>query len=439
MGLNYELPPFDVFMREYIGEEKDPEQKYRQVMLSKKRYITNKGGRGSKKSCDTALKIIYFMMYYYFMYKVKPHVLVIRRYYNTHRNSTRAQLIWAIEKLGARELWNIPKGENTLTFKYSGQQILFRGMDDPQSITSITVSDGNLCWVWIEEAFQIVNEEDFNKIDMSIRGKLPPELFHQFILTFNPWSDRHWLKARFFDAPDENTLAITTNYMMNEFLSESDIRLYEIMKERYPRRYRIEGLGEWGIAEGLIFENWHEEDFDIDEIVRKYDGKKNERGLPALVHCVGMDFGFVDETAVVASYVDTKDYKIYVYYEYFKSRVTNREIATQLINDGYSKSLIYGDSADARSIQELRILGLAGLKPVPKGAGSVLNGIKKLQGFEIIISPRCPHTIESISNYAWEKDKLDNEIEKPSHEFSHLMDAMRYSVVDVGVKFGIQV
>lgn len=121
---------------------------YDDFLYSKKRYLVCKGSRGSKKSCTTALKLIYFMMKYS---KSQPNALVIRKYYNTHRNSTRAQLCWAIDKLGVRSLWKIPKGENTLTYLPTGQQILFRGMDDPQSITSITVPSGCLCWVWIKK------------------------------------------------------------------------------------------------------------------------------------------------------------------------------------------------------------------------------------------------------------------------------------------------
>lgn len=409
---------------------------YDDFLYSKKRYLVCKGSRGSKKSCTTALKIIYFMMKYS---RYKPNTLVIRKYYNTHRNSTRAQLIWAIDKLGVRDLWRIPKGENTLTFIPTGQQILFRGMDDPQSITSITVPDGYLCWVWCEESFQITKEEDFNKLDMSIRGKLPPELFHQFILTFNPWSDRHWLKARFFDNPDENTLAITTNYMMNEFLSESDIRLYEIMKERYPRRYRIEGLGEWGIAEGLIFENWREEDFNIDELIEKNRGKRTERGQTAFFQCCGMDFGYTDPTAFIALYADIKDYKLYVYYEMYGTMMENRKIAAKLIQDGFGDCVIRADSEDPRTIRELSLLGLHGIRGAKKGTGSVLGGIQKLCDYEIIVSPRCQHTIESLCNYAWRKDRTTDQIlPEPEHEFSHLMDALRYGCEDLS-KFGIQV
>lgn len=421
---------YDIDIQEAVGLN------YDDFLYSKKRYLVCKGSRGSKKSCTTALKIIYFMMKYS---RFKPNTLVIRKYYNTHRNSTRAQLIWAIDKLGVRDLWNIPKGELTLTFRLTGQQILFRGMDDPQSITSITVPDGFLCWTWIEEAFQITKEEDFNKLDMSIRGKLPPELFHQFILTFNPWSDRHWLKARFFDAPDENTLAITTNYMMNEFLSESDIRLYEIMKERYPRRYRIEGLGEWGIAEGLIFENWHEEDFDIDELIEKNRNKRTARGQTAFFQCCGLDFGYTDPTAFVALYADIKDYKLYVYYEMYGTMMENRKIAAKLIQDGFGDCVIRADSEDPRTIRELSLLGLHGIRGAKKGTGSVLGGIQKLCDYEIIVSPRCQHTIESLCNYAWRKDRTTDQIlPEPEHEFSHLMDAMRYSTEDIS-KFGIQV
>ena len=191
-------------------------------------------------------------MKYYHEYDVKPCVLVVRRYFNTHRDSTRAQLIWAIKKLGVEHLWNIPKGEHTLTYKPSGQKILFRGLDDPQSITSITVEDGCLCWVWWEEAFQIVNEDDFNKVDLSIRGEMPEPLFKQHTLTMNPWSEKCWIKKRFFDTEADNVLAITRNYDCNEFLGEDDLAVFEDMKVNNPRRYQIEGLGNWGIAEGLM-------------------------------------------------------------------------------------------------------------------------------------------------------------------------------------------
>lgn len=411
---------------------------YNRFWNCEKRYLVVKGSRGSKKSCTTALKFIYFMMYFYHHYGLKPNLLVIRRYFNTHKDSTRAQLIWAINKLEVTHLWKIPKGELTLTYIPSDQQILFRGLDDAQSITSITVAVGYLCWVWFEEAFQIT-EDDFNKVDMSIRGQLPEHLYKQFILTFNPWSDRSWLKKRFFDNPDSDTLALTTTYKCNEFLGKDDIEIYERMKIQNPRRYKIEGEGEWGIAEGLIYENWKIEEFNIEELLEQNKGIKDKRGLSNFVSCNGMDFGYTDPTAMVGAFADKKNYKIYVYYEYYKTCMENRKIANEIITAGFGRARINGDNEDPRTINELKLMGLFGLKPCKKGSGSVVGGIQKLQDYEIIVHPRCVHMIESLNNYAWKKDRITDKVtNEPEHDFSHLPDALRYGCEDLQ-KFGIQV
>jgi len=167
---------------------------YKQFWNHKGRYRVLKGGRGSKKSTTASFWFPYNMMKYWHLHGLKPCTLVIRRYYNTHRDSTFAQLKWAINRMGVSHLWKATKSPLELTYIPSGQKIMFRGLDDPQSITSITVEDGELCWVWWEEAFQITIEEDFNKVDMSIRGEMPEPLFKQHTFTFNPWSEKIWLK-----------------------------------------------------------------------------------------------------------------------------------------------------------------------------------------------------------------------------------------------------
>ena len=432
-------------MKKTVDLKKTIGKGYNRFWHCTKRYRVVKGSRGSKKSCTTAIWYISKMMEFYAKYNLKPNVLVIRRYYNTHKNSTRAQLVWAIDKLGVSHLWKIPKGDNELTYIPSGQKILFRGLDDPQSITSITVEDGYLCWVWFEEAFQVTSEDDFNKVDMSIRGDIPAPLFKQFTLTFNPWSDKSWLRRRFFnnsydkEFEDETTFAISTTYMQNEFLGEDDLKIYELMKEKNPRRYKIEGLAEWGIAEGLIYENWKQEEFDIEELIMKHANEKDNRGLPNFVSVNGMDFGYNDPTAFVGAYADKKNYKIYIYYEYYERQMENRKIANALITAGFGKSLILADSEDPRTINELKLLGLYGIKGARKGAGSVVGGIQKLQDYEIIVHPRCVHTVEALSNYAWKKDKLTDKItNEPEHDFSHIPDALRYGCEDLQ-KFGIQV
>lgn len=146
-----------------------------------------------------------------------------------------------------------------MTYIPTGQKIYFRGLDDPLKVTSITVEVGHLCWMWIEEAYEIMKESDFDMLDESIRGEVSEGLFKQITLTFNPWNEHHWIKKRFFDAPpDPDILAITTNYLMNEFLDEADRKVFETMKKNNPRRYSVAGLGEWGIIDGLVFENWEE-------------------------------------------------------------------------------------------------------------------------------------------------------------------------------------
>ena len=401
---------------------------YRSFWNCRKRYRVNKGGRGSKKSCNAAIWFVWHMMYYWHRHKVKPNLLVVRRYWNTHKDSTRAQLVWAINRLGFASLWNIPKSELTLTYKPSGQQILFRGMDDPQSLTSITVSDGHLCWVWWEEAFQITNEDDFDKVDMSIRGELPAPLFKQHTLTLNPWSDKHWIKRRFFDLTDDDTLSITTTYKQNEFLPADDIAVFEKMRQNNPRRYAIEGDGEWGIAEGLIFSNWTQEAFNIDALVENTE----YRGL------YGLDFGYNDPSAFVAMRFKPGDFVLYVYDEFYQSTMNNKLIADTLITKGYRACKIMADSEDPRTINELKTMGLSGIRGAAKGPGSVLGGIQKLQDYKIIVHPRCQNVIVALSNYAWETDRKSGQIvNKPQHDFSHIPDAMRYAMEDIGRR-GVQ-
>lgn len=405
----------------------------------KGRYRVVKGGRGSKKSCTTAIWYIFMMMKYFHKYGLLPNLLVIRKHVYLNKNSTRAQLIWAMERLGVRHLWKIPGGDFTLTYNPSGQKIYFRGLDDPLNITSIVADKGYLCWVWFEEAYQVGSESDFNKIDLSIRGELPKGMFKQITMTFNPWSDRHWIKKRFFDVKDESVLAMTTNYKCNEFLGEDDKKLFETMKHQNPRRYRIEGEGEWGVVDGLVYTNWKEEKFDIDELVQKKCRDKDARGLPSFVSCNGMDFGYNDPTAFVGAYADKKNYKIYIYYEYYERQMENRKIANALITAGFGNCVIRADSEDPRTINELKLLGLRGIRGAKKGTGSVLGGIQKLQDYEIIVHPKCEHTIESLSNYSWKKDEVSDEnTNSLEHEFSHLMDALRYGCEDLQ-KFGIMV
>ena len=379
---------------------------------TKKRYRVCKGSRGSKKSKTTALNMIVRIMQY-----PESNGLCVRRYSNTLRDSVFADLNWAIHKLGVDEHFDSTVSPMQITYIPTGQKILFRGLDDGLKITSISVEKGVLCWVWVEEAYEISNEEDFNKLDMSIRGEVPEGYFKQITLTFNPWSSTSWLKKRFFDVEDDDVFTKTTTWKCNEWLDDADRSIFLKMQQNNPRRYRIEGDGEWGIASGLIYENYIMQDFDVDEI----------RKIPDIKSAFNLDFGFTDPNAFVCELIDNTNMKIYIFDEWYKSGVTNKVIAQQIKDMGYGGQVIICDSAEPKSIAELRDEGIKA-EPSRKGKDSVNHGIQLIQNYQIIVHPKCVEFYKEISNYCWSKDKDGKPTDKPDHEFSHGMDSMRYGV-----------
>lgn len=397
---------------------------YGEFWRFKGRYKAVKGSRASKKSSTQSLKVITEII-------ENPNInwLVVRKVERTLRDSCYAQLKWAIHRLKVDNFFKCSTSPLEITYKPTGQKILFRGLDDPLKVTSITVEVGSLCRLWIEEAYEITSEDAFDRLDESIRGQLPKGMYHQVVLTFNPWSDRHWLKKRFFDEPSKNVLAMTTNYMCNEFLSEADLVLFEEMKKN-PRRYRTAGLGEWGIVEGLVYENWEERVFDVHEISIR----------PSVRSVFGMDFGYVnDPSTLFCGLVDTVAREIYVFDEMYEKGMSNEDIKERVSEMGYSKERIKADSAEPKSIAYLRKAGLTRIRAAKKGPDSIRAGISIIQDYKIIIHPRCVNFITEISNYTWDKDKFDNAINKPIDDFNHLMDAMRYAMEEFDGRKGVRI
>lgn len=393
----------------------------------KGRYRVCKGSRASKKSKTTALWYITNMMKY-----PDANLLVIRKTYRTLKDSCFTELKWAIKRLQVEAWWDIKESPLEMTYIPTGQKIYFRGLDDPLKVTSITVENGVLCWAWLEEAYEVLNESDFDTLDESIRGEVPDGLFKQWTITFNPWNERHWLKKRFFDVDDDNVLAMTTNYTCNEWLDESDKKLFETMKENNPRRYSVAGLGNWGIVDGLVYENWREEAFTpiSQKEYNKLDDKNNKKYviLDSLKTTSGLDFGYTnDPTAFFMGFLDLENKKLYVWDEMYKKGLSNKAIHNEIVTMGYSKERITGDCAEPKSIDELKALGLR-IRGAKKGKDSVMNGVQWIQDLEIIIHPRCINFLTEISNYTWETDKFGKKLNKPIDDFNHLMDAMRYAL-----------
>ena len=442
-------------LNEVIGRE------YEEFWWSRERYRVIKGSRGSKKSKVTALWYISNMMEY-----DQANLVVIRKRLNTHRTSTRNDLIWAIKRLGVESDWNIPSGDSgelTLTRLSTGQKIFFRGFDDPLNITSFAVAHGVLCWVWFEEAFQIDKESDFDKVDKSIRGKVPEGsgLWKQITFTFNAWSDKSWLKRRFFDkCPDvniteeeldeynagkrkrinkysrnkeESIFVGTTIYACNEFLDEEDLRVFNQTRVNNPIAFNIEGLGNWGISEGLIFQNWTIMDFDYKNIIRK---SVNVNGKTPLKLRFGLDFGYTnDVAALVSCIVDEERMVIYIFDEFYKVGQTNKMLADVIRYKGYSKEVIRCDAAEPKSIDELKYFGILKAMAAAKGKDSIRQGISRLKDYKIIVHPSCENTIIELNNYVWKKDKdTEKLLNEPIDEYNHLMDALRYATEGIRVR-----
>ncbi len=390
---------------------------YGEFWNCQKRYRVLKGGKASKKSTTTALNFLIRLMQY-----PDANLLVIRQVMDTHRSSTFAQLRWAAERLGVSHLWKATTSPMELTYLPTGQKILFRGFDNVYKIASTTVTRGYLCWVWVEEAFEMASEEEFDTFDLSVpRGEVPPHLFKQTTLTFNPWSDTHWLKKRFFDNTPDNAAVFTTDYRCNEFLDEADRQVFERMARDNPRRYAVAGRGDWGVAEGLIFDNWCVQSFDVDRLAEEWKYRR----------VYGLDYGYAnDPTAFIAAAVNPIDRVLYVFDEFQKTGLLNRDIAQKIRQKGYAGERIRADSAEPKSNEELRREGIYRITPANKGAGSLLHGIARLQEYRMIIHPTCRHTVAELSAYAWDKDAT-GVINRPRDQNNHLMDALRYAMEDI--------
>lgn len=416
---------------------------YDDFIRTKKFYRVCRGSKGSKKSRTTALDIILKMTKY-----PLANTLVIRKVFGTLQDSCYTDLLWAIDRTKLTQYWKPSVNPLKITNTQTGQVILFRGMDDALKLASITVRKGYLCWVWIEEAYEITNEDEFDKLAMSIRGLLPPEsgLWKQITLTFNPWSEHTWLKRRFWDAPLEREkdriFTKVTTFRCNEWLGPDDIARYEDMYVRNPRAARVYCDGEWGIAEGLIYEDWTEEAFDPWEIM----------GNPNVKPVFGLDFGYrVSYNAFVAALIDLNRRVIWVYDEMYEKGMSNIDIAKKLTMMGYAKEEIWADSAEPKSIFELRNgfteetveqdgvvtlehWQLPRIREALKGPDSVMNGIQNIQSFHIIVHPTCRNFIIELNNYCYEVDKDGKRTGRPVKDFDHLMDALRYGCARYFIK-----
>lgn len=380
-----------------------------------KRYEVYYGGAGSGKSVFVAQKLIIKAI------QDKRKILVLRKVGRTVKNSVFQLLVDTLTDWNLIGLCKINRTDFTITLP-SGSVFLCSGLDDSEKIKSIT----GLTDAWLEEASEFWLD-DFNQIDLRIRHISAAG--QQIYLSFNPVSKVNWTYQTFFDDMDAGlatkTVIIHTTYKDNKFLPQSYIDSLLLLEKTNNVYFRIYALGEFGSLNKLVFTYWKSEGFDYTQIAGEL--------------MVGLDFGFVnDDCAIIASLLDEKNKKIYVFQEHFRKGMLNNQIAEKLKEMGFAKSTIIADSAEQKSIEEIKREGIIRIKPATKGQGSILQGIQKLQQYEIIIHPSCKRLIEEFQNYSWDKDKATNEyINKPIDNYNHGIDALRYSLQCVGSKIKV--
>ncbi|GBG94637.1 phage terminase large subunit [Ligilactobacillus salitolerans] len=388
---------------------------YYPMFTSADRYLAYKGSRGSGKSYATAIKVIIDTLQYDYV-----NWLVLRQFFGTQKDSTFATLKKVAYDLGVAEMFKFTVSPLEITRKDTGQRIFFRGMDDPLKITSIQTTHGNLCRIWAEECYELKDEPALDTVEESMRGILPAGGFYQSVFTFNPWSDKHFLKHRFFDEKTRKarTYSATTTYKDNSHLNADYVEDLEDMLKSNPNRARVAVLGEWGVAEGLVFEGLFEQrDFGMEEIAN----------LPKVI---GLDFGFKhDPTAAEFMAIDQKKRIVYVYDEIYQQGMLTQQIAQALAQHKAFGLPIIADSAEQRLITELQqVYGVPNIKPAGKGKDSIIQGIQFMQSYRFIIHPKAKGLWEEMNTYVYAKDKFGNWTNQPEDANNHAIDSLRYSM-----------
>ena len=386
---------------------------YKYLFEYTKRLEVYYGGGGSGKSFFVAQKLILKAL------RDRRKILIIRKVQATQKDSCFALIKKILSEFSILEYCKINKSVFEIELP-NGSVFLFKGMDDSEKIKSIT----DITDIWIEEATEITFD-DFSQLNLRLRSKKPN---NQILLSFNPVSKANWCYLNFFEENKNNAFILHTTYKDNKFLPKDYIESLERMKDTNFTYYKIYALGEFASLERLVFTNWEIKDFNINELIKtkKY------------ITLTGLDFGFSnDKTAFIVSLCDTKNKEIYIFDEFGDTGLLNNDIADHIKVLGYSKNIIYADSAEQKSIEEIKKAGISKIKPCTKGKDSVMFGIQQLQQYTIYINPKCTETITEFQNYSWQRDKKTGEyINKPIDKYNHFIDALRYSMENIKSKFG---
>lgn len=378
------------------------------------------GGRGSLKSSTVSILVPLLLVG-----NPGTHALVLRKVANTIRDSVYAQYIWAIGELGMAAYWEAKVSPMELIYKPTGQKIMFRGADDPMKIKSIKVPFGYIAVTHFEEKDQFAGRAEIRTILQStMRGG---SVFWNFE-SYNPpisrdnWANKDSLEERADRLCHKSTyLQAPPEWLGEQFLAEA-----EHLKETDERAYQHEYLGIPVGTGGNVFDKLELREI-TDEEVKSFDRIYQ-----------GVDFGwFPDPFAFIRLHYDRARETIYLLDEIYQNKLSNEQSATMIKQRGYNNIRTVCDSAEPKSVADLRAMGLPAYEAV-KGPGSVEYGMKFLQRRTIVIDrQRTPHAYDEFVGYEYERNKDGDIISGYPDANNHLIDATRYALELVSRRMGV--
>lgn len=377
-------------------------------------YYWLEGGRGSTKSSDVSVEIPQLLIK-----NPECHAVVLRKIGNTIKNSVYPQMQWGIDALGLTDKFRFKTSPHEITYKKTGQKILFFGVDDPQKIKSIKLPFGYVGICWIEELDQFTGMEEIRNLNQSLLRGGP--IFWEFCSFNPPKSQNNWVnEEKLFDDPDRLVHHSTYLGVPREWLGDRFFEDAEKLKARNETAYRHEYLGEVTGTGGAVFENV--EDMAMsDELVGNFD---------RLYY--GLDFGFaVDPLAYVAMYYDAKREDLYIFDELYRQKMTNSQ-AAKAIKLRISGGRILADAAEPKSIAEMSDYGLR-ISGARKGPDSIDFGMRWLQNRAHIYidKRRCPNTYKEFVAYEYDRNKDGQFISAYPDVNNHSIDAVRYGLSEI--------
>jgi PBSX family phage terminase large subunit len=371
------------------------------------------GGRASTKSSFISIEIPLIMMK-----DPDANCVILRKVSNTIKDSVYNQILWALDKLGVSQYWQVTKSPLELTYKPYGNKILFRGSDDPQKLKSTKFQKGYCKIIWYEEVSEFYGMEEIRNINQTLmRGG---DKFIVFYSYNPPKNINNWVNAEaLINRPDK--LLHKSNYLSvpKEWLGEPFFLEAEHLKEVNELAYRNEYLGEATGTGGAVFDNLTIREITDDEI-KSFDKIYD-----------GLDFGYaVDPSAYVQVHFDKTRKKLYIFSEVYGTGLSNERLWEKIVQKKISRATITADSAEPKSIDKLNSLGKMYVKGAKKGPDSVEYGIRWLQDLEEIIidNVRCPNCAREFGLYEYERDKYGEFKSKYPDMNNHTIDAVRYAI-----------